>query len=49
MLEGFATAHRLADSAAHVIPGHDPLVLSRYGAHAPDTAGWIVRLDAEPL
>lgn len=48
MLEGFATAHRLAASPAHVIPGHDPLVLSRYGAYEPDTAGWIVRLDAEP-
>jgi glyoxylase-like metal-dependent hydrolase (beta-lactamase superfamily II) len=48
MLEGFATANRLAASAAHVVPGHDPLVLSRYRAHASDTAGWIVRLDAEP-
>ena len=48
MLEAYATAHRLAASPAHVIPGHDPLVLSRYGAHEPDTAGWIVRLDTEP-
>ena len=48
MLEGFTTVQRLADSAAHVIPGHDPLVLERYGAHASDTSGWIVRLDAEP-
>jgi hypothetical protein len=48
MLEAYATAQRLAASPAHVIPGHDPLVLSRYGAHEPDTAEWIVRLDAEP-
>jgi hypothetical protein len=48
MLEGFATVQRLAASPAHVIPGHDPLVLSRYGAHESDTEGWIVRLDVEP-
>lgn len=48
MLEAYGTARRLAASPAHVIPGHDPLVLSRYGAHEPETSGWIVRLDAEP-
>jgi glyoxylase-like metal-dependent hydrolase (beta-lactamase superfamily II) len=30
MLEGHRTCRRLADSAEHVIPGHDPLVLERY-------------------
>lgn len=48
MLEGYETAHRLASSAEHVVPGHDPAVLTRYPAHGPDTEGWIVRLDCEP-
>ena len=39
---------RLASSKAHVIPGHDPLVLERYPAASKSTAGWIARLDLEP-
>jgi hypothetical protein len=31
-----------------VIPGHDPLVLSRYPIVKPGLDGWAVRLDAEP-
>ncbi|TCL07428.1 MULTISPECIES: N-acyl homoserine lactonase family protein [Sodalis] len=49
MLEGYATVNRLAASAEHVIPGHDPLVLERYPAMDGDTAGWIVRVDLSPL
>lgn len=48
MLEGYNAMQRQASSSAHIIPGHDPLVLKRYPALAggpPD----IVRLDAEPL
>lgn len=30
MLHGFETLERLADSPDHIIPGHDPLVLSRF-------------------
>ena len=30
MVEGYNTLERLAESKAHVIPGHDPLVLARY-------------------
>jgi glyoxylase-like metal-dependent hydrolase (beta-lactamase superfamily II) len=48
MLEGYATAQRLAASAAHVIPGHDPQVLQRYAAPERDTQGWIAQLDLEP-
>lgn len=30
MLEGYRTLERLADSADHIVPGHDPAVLRRY-------------------
>ncbi|HEY8519434.1 MAG TPA: N-acyl homoserine lactonase family protein [Gammaproteobacteria bacterium] len=49
LLEGYKTIRRLASSAAHVIPGHDPLVLERYPAASSQTEGWIARLDADPL
>jgi glyoxylase-like metal-dependent hydrolase (beta-lactamase superfamily II) len=48
MLEGHRTLRRLADSEGHIVPGHDPLVLRRYPAAAPELEGIIVRLDAEP-
>jgi glyoxylase-like metal-dependent hydrolase (beta-lactamase superfamily II) len=49
LLEGYATLRRLASSPAHIVPGHDPLVLRRYPAARPGTEGWIVRLDVDPL
>ncbi|HEY4541903.1 MAG TPA: N-acyl homoserine lactonase family protein [Noviherbaspirillum sp.] len=36
MLEGHKTCRKHADSAEHVIPGHDPLVLERYPAYPTD-------------
>ena len=45
MLEGHRRAYALASSPGHVIPGHDPLVLERYPAPAPELKGWVVRLD----
>jgi glyoxylase-like metal-dependent hydrolase (beta-lactamase superfamily II) len=45
VLEGYRRAYALASSPGHVIPGHDPLVLQRYPALAPDMQDWIVRLD----
>jgi glyoxylase-like metal-dependent hydrolase (beta-lactamase superfamily II) len=48
MLEGFRAVHQLADSPAHVVPGHDPQVLQRYAAHDRETEGWIARLDVAP-
>jgi glyoxylase-like metal-dependent hydrolase (beta-lactamase superfamily II) len=48
MLEGFATVKRLASSSAHVVPGHDPLVLRRYPAPRPGLEGIAVRLDITP-
>ena len=32
MLDGFAKIRALADSDAHVVPGHDPLVRAAYPA-----------------
>jgi glyoxylase-like metal-dependent hydrolase (beta-lactamase superfamily II) len=48
MIEGFATLRRLADTAQHIVPGHDPLVMQRYPAVSPELAGIAVRLDAHP-
>jgi glyoxylase-like metal-dependent hydrolase (beta-lactamase superfamily II) len=49
VLEGYATLRRLASSPAHIIPGHDPLVLARYPASAPGLEGIAARLDVDPL
>lgn len=46
MLEGFQTIQRLATTPAHVIPGHDPLVLTNYPAAAPGLEGIAARLGA---
>jgi glyoxylase-like metal-dependent hydrolase (beta-lactamase superfamily II) len=45
VMEGYRRAYSLAESREHVIPGHDPLVLARYPAAAPELKGWIARLD----
>ena len=47
-LEGYDALKRLASSPAHVVPGHDPLVLERYPAASPGLEGVAVRLDADP-
>ncbi len=49
MLEGYAELRRLAESEAHIVPGHDPEVLKRHPSAAPGLEDWIVRLDADPL
>jgi glyoxylase-like metal-dependent hydrolase (beta-lactamase superfamily II) len=48
VLEGYATLKKLAGSMHHIVPGHDPLVLTRYPPIRPEFEGWIVRLDVEP-
>jgi glyoxylase-like metal-dependent hydrolase (beta-lactamase superfamily II) len=48
MLEGHRTLHRLADSADHIVPGHDPMVMRLYPAPSPELAGLVVRLDVPP-
>ena len=47
-LEAFRRIEALADSPRHIIPGHDPQVLSRYPRALPDVAD-IVRLDLDPV
>jgi glyoxylase-like metal-dependent hydrolase (beta-lactamase superfamily II) len=49
MMEGHRTLQTLASSPAHIIPGHDPLVMERYPAARPGLAGIAVRLDADPI
>ncbi len=49
MVEGYNTLERLAESKAHVIPGHDPLVLARYPSASKQTAGWVARVDLDPV
>jgi glyoxylase-like metal-dependent hydrolase (beta-lactamase superfamily II) len=45
MVDGYRRLRELADSPAHIIPGHDPLVLERYPATADSLRGVIARLD----
>lgn len=45
MIEGYMRVKALSDSSSHIIPGHDPEVLSLYPPAFDDTEGWIVRLD----
>ncbi|MCL4800609.1 MAG: N-acyl homoserine lactonase family protein [Burkholderiales bacterium] len=48
MLEGHARAYALADSANHVVPGHDPEVTRRYPAARRGLEDRAVRLDLAP-
>jgi glyoxylase-like metal-dependent hydrolase (beta-lactamase superfamily II) len=48
VLEGCRTLDRLATSRDHVVPGHDPLVLTRYPAAKAGLEGWVARLDVAP-
>lgn len=49
MLEGYRIVRELAESEAHVVPGHDPDVMRRYPAPIPDLEGRVVRLDVDPI
>lgn len=44
-LRGYTRLEQLATSRAHIVPGHDPLVLERYPAWKPQTQGCVHRLD----
>jgi glyoxylase-like metal-dependent hydrolase (beta-lactamase superfamily II) len=48
VLEGYDLLAKLATSRRHVIPGHDPAVLTRYPAARAGLEGWVARLDADP-
>jgi glyoxylase-like metal-dependent hydrolase (beta-lactamase superfamily II) len=45
MVEGYRKLRDLAQSPAHIIPGHDPLVLERYPAPSAEMGGIVARLD----
>src|SRR5260221_168766 len=45
MLDGYGRMGALAESPAHIIPGHDPLVLERYPAPEAALKGVVARLD----
>jgi glyoxylase-like metal-dependent hydrolase (beta-lactamase superfamily II) len=47
LLEGYRTLERLADGPDHIIPGHDPLVRTRFPPHPASDE--IVRLDLAPI
>ena len=48
MLAGFETLRGLAESDQHIIPGHDPKVISLYPAARTDLEGIVARLDVAP-
>lgn len=48
VVDSFRRVERLAPSPAHVVPGHDPLVMRQYPAPAPEMQGIVVRLDVDP-
>jgi len=45
MVRGYARLRELAESPAHIIPGHDPQVLRRYPAPRAELEGIAARLD----
>jgi glyoxylase-like metal-dependent hydrolase (beta-lactamase superfamily II) len=47
-IQGYRKLQRLADSPQYIVPGHDPLVMSRYPAVSRDLEGIAVRLDVMP-
>ncbi|MBT3535853.1 MAG: N-acyl homoserine lactonase family protein [Rhodospirillaceae bacterium] len=48
MLESHRKLRALASDNAHIVPGHDPLVMQRYPAPRADLEGIVVRLDVPP-
>ena len=48
MVDGYRTMRALADSADHIIPGHDPLVIERYPTPSDKLKGIVARLDVAP-
>ena len=48
VLAGYDTIKKLAPSAKHIVPGHDPRVLERYPAARTGLEGWVARLDVDP-
>ncbi len=47
-LDSYELVRAAAPSPAHIVPGHDPLVMRRYPAPSPELEGIAVRLDVMP-
>jgi hypothetical protein len=45
MVGGYRKLRELAESPAHIIPGHDPQVIERYCAPSKELQGVVARLD----
>lgn len=45
VIDGWRRVRELAAGPDHIVPGHDPEVLRRYPAPAPELAGIVARLD----
>jgi hypothetical protein len=45
MIDGWRRVREIADSVAHIIPGHAPEVMWRYSAPDTTLAGIVARLD----
>jgi hypothetical protein len=48
-VESYRLLYAAAPTPAHIVPGHDPLVMQRYPAPRADLEGIAVRLDVPPL
>lgn len=48
MLTAFDRLAALAPTPAHIVPGHDPMVMDLYPAPSPDLQDIVVRLDVAP-
>jgi glyoxylase-like metal-dependent hydrolase (beta-lactamase superfamily II) len=48
VLQGYRRLKALAATPAHVVPGHDPLVMERYPSPDPALDGIVARLDVAP-
>ncbi|MGB3742562.1 MAG: N-acyl homoserine lactonase family protein [Castellaniella sp.] len=48
MLEGFDVLYRTAPTPEHIVPGHDPAVLTRYAPPSAELEGIVACLDIPP-
>jgi len=48
MFEAFDRLNAVAPTPAHIVPGHDPLVMERYPPPRPELEGIVARLDVDP-
>jgi glyoxylase-like metal-dependent hydrolase (beta-lactamase superfamily II) len=49
VIAGFRAVRAAADSPAHIVPGHDPMVMKRYPAPSKELEGIVARLDVPPM